>query len=111
MIINTFISQLLDKLSNISPRLEDSTIKLHIQIELQDEYAMNLLNYFVMLQPEYKYHWILLKNNNFRQQKILEIAKLVEFIDLQIYLISNNLLNKDEILWLDDAIHEVLIDN
>ena len=109
MLVNEFITLLLNKLELTVPRVRDACLKLHIQIELQNDFAFNLINYFIMLQPEYKYHWELIESN-IVNTNFLEISKLGEFLDLQMYFVSNNLLEPYEAIWLEDAIHEVLVD-
>jgi hypothetical protein len=110
MLVNEFISNLLNTLGLAVPRIRDSMVKLHIQFELQNDLVFHLLNYFIMLQPEYKYNWNLLENN-ISNDNYKQISEMSQYLDLQMYLVSKQLLDSNEVIWLDDTIHQVLIDS
>ena len=108
MLVNEFIDKMLVCLSLVIPRLEDPISRLQIQTEMQNDTAYRLISYFTMLQPEYKYFW---KQINAHQPVSirLDITSMNQYQELCDYLITWKLLTPDDIIWLDDAIHEVLI--
>ena len=55
-------NKILLKLSLANPRLRCSITRLHIQIEMQCSNIQCLIEYFLILQPEYQYHWNLYPN-------------------------------------------------
>ena len=107
MLVNHFIDKMLECLSQVLPRLQDTIIRLQIQTEMQNRLTFDLITYFIMLQPEYNYNWQRL-NSHGTVPSIIEITSLPQFQELQLYMISAELLTVAEAAWLDDAIHEVL---
>ena len=108
MRVNVFIDKLLELMSNPIQRLEDSQERLYIQLSLQNDYIYNLINHFIKILPTYKYSW-----NLFQSQKIVSFTNIdtcYEYLALRDYLLTNNIFNNDEVLWLDDAIHEILVE-
>ena len=106
---NKFIDTILNKLSLANPRLRCPLTRLHIQIEMQYPSVQSLIQYFLMLQPEYQYHWNLYPNtNNIRGYNLINIPA---FIQLKNHLTGQKLLSFDEADWLEDAIHETLMDD
>ena len=115
MLYNEFIEKMLDIMSAPIPRLRNSQERLAIQIKLQNTYVFNLLNYFMMLKPEYKYNWDMMQSRTYNALqgdylRFNNISKFSEFQDFHNYLITNNIFNVEEAEWLDDAIHEILVD-
>lgn len=109
MACNNFIDKLLIKLSLVNPRLRCPLTRLQIQLEMQYPIVQNLIQYFLMLQPEYQYHWNLYQNtNNIRGYNLTNIS---EFEQLLNHLTCYKLLSFDEADWLEDAIHETLLDD
>lgn len=108
---NKFIEKVLEKLAGISPRLECSITRLQIQIELQYEDIQQLIAFFLMLQPEYSYYWLRINTREITSPKItLNITQFGEFVGLYNYLLDKKLLTEDEAIWLDDAIHDTLLE-
>ncbi len=108
---NKFIEKVLEKLSEISPRLECSITRLQIQIELQYGYIQQLIAFFLMLQPEYSYNWSRIDKNEVISPKIiLDITQFGEFFNLYNYMLDRQLLTTDEAIWLEDAIHDTLLE-
>ena len=108
MACNDFIIQLLDKLSLVNPRLRCPITRLQIQIEMQYPSVLFIIEYFLMLKPEYQYNWSHCINP--QNYKAIIIAELPAFEDLKTYITEQKLLTYDEAGWLDDAIHETLLD-
>jgi hypothetical protein len=106
---NQFIDKLLKLLSLVNPRLRCPITKLHIQIEMQYYNVQSLINYFIMLQPEYKYNWKLYHNVNPKVEIFL--TNISAFNELKDYMTREKLLTLDEAEWLEDALHETLIDD
>lgn len=95
------------------PRLRNSQERLTIQIELQNNYIFSLINYFMMLKPEYKYNWDMMQqrySSHGDYAKFHNISKFSEFQEFHNYMITNNIFNFVEAEWLEDAIHEILVD-
>ena len=106
---NKFIDSVLHKLSLANPRLRCPITRLHIQIEMQCPNVQNLIEYFLMLQPDYQYHWNLYRNiNNIQGYNLTNISA---FEHLKDYMTYQKLLSFDEADWLEDAIHETLLDD
>ena len=107
MLVNTFIDKMLTVLSYTNARLECAITRLHIQTEMQNREAFSLINYFIMLIPEYKYHW-----NRIDARETIEfpyqISGIIQFQELQMYMIVNELLTPGEAMWLEDTIHQIL---
>jgi hypothetical protein len=108
MLVNEFIDKMLKCLSRISDRLQDPLSRLQIQAEMQNQEAFDLITYFIRLQPEYVYNWKLI-NARKTVASLIDLTSLSQFQFLELYMASNQLLDEDEIVWLDDAIHDVLI--
>ncbi len=106
---NKFIDKVLYKLSLVNPRLRCPLTRLQIQIEMQYPEVLFMIQYFIMLQPEYKYCWT--QNCKLELAHSYNLIIIPEFLHLKEYFISRNLLNSDEADWLEDAIHETLIDD
>ena len=113
MLCNDFIDKMLSLMSNPIPRLRNSLECLHIQIELQNNYVYNLINYFIMLMPEYKYNWEsmqIMENRGQIYKNFNSIEKCYKFQDFHSYLLNHNIFNQEEAVWLEDAIHEILVE-
>jgi len=67
-----------------------------------------LIEYFLMLQPEYYYSW----NQHHIRNYICgyNLTNIPAFLELKDYMTSQKLLYFDEADWLEDAIHETLLD-
>lgn len=105
---NNFIDKVLLKLSLVNIRLRCSLTRLHIQIEMQSPYILSLIQDFIILQPEYQFIWNL---NNKNYIPAYDLTNIPAFVQLKDYLTGQNLLSFDEAEWLDDAIHETLLDD
>jgi len=106
---NKFIDKMLLKLALVNPRLRCPLTRLHIQIEMQYPRCQSIIHYFLMLQPEYQYHWNLYPNTN--RIRGYNLTQMPIFEQLNNYLTGQKLLTFDEVDWLDDAIHETLLDD
>ena len=104
---NKFIDRMLLKLSLVNPRLRCPLTKLHIQIEMQYSRCQSLIQHFLILQPEYRYHWNVLTNTN--HIRCYNLIQMPIFKELQNYLTGQQLLTFDEADWLEDTIHEILV--
>ena len=104
---NKFIDRVLLRLSLVNSRLRCPLTRLHIQIEMQYPSVLSLIQYFLMLQPEYKYHWNLYPNTN--HIRSYNLTNISAFEQLKNYLTGQKLLSFDEADWLEDAIHETLL--
>ncbi len=94
-------------------RLRNSQERLTIQIELQNTYIFTLINYFMMLKPVYKYNWDMMQQRYSSYgdyAKFHNISKFSEFQEFHNYMITNNIFDFVEAEWLEDAIHEILVD-
>jgi hypothetical protein len=112
---------MLDNMSAPIPRLRNSQERLAIQLELQNTYIFNLINYFIMIKLEYKYNWDnMQKKNTFQgafqgafQGDYLSfhnISKFSQFMEFHNYMITNNIFDFEEAEWLEDAIQEILVE-
>jgi len=113
MLCNEFITKMLELMSNPIPRLRNPQESLCIQIELQNYYVSNLIKYFIMLMPEYKYNWDILQimeNRGEIYNNFTSIENIYEFQEFRSYLLAQNIFNHDEVNWLEDAIHEILVE-
>jgi hypothetical protein len=106
---NKFIDRVLLRLSLANPRLRCPRTRLHIQIEMQYPSVMSLIEYFLILQPEYRYLWNFCPRPNINQ--LYNLTNMSQFEKLKNYLTGQKLLTFDEADWLDDAIHETLLDD
>ena len=106
---NKFIDSVLLRLSLANPRLRCPLTRLHIQIEMQYPSVMSLIEYFLILQPEYKYHWN--SHHGIYRPYNLNLTNISQFEKLRNHLTGQKLLTFDEADWLDDAIHETLLDD
>jgi hypothetical protein len=68
---NKFIDNVLNKLSLTNPRLRCPLTRLHIQIEMQYPTVQFLINYFIMLKPEYQYHWKIYNTDNYIRENYI----------------------------------------
>ena len=124
---NKFIEKFLMNLSLANPRLRCPLTRLHIQIEMQSPSVQSLIQYFLMLQPEYQYNlrnlgslktssvlnMSVLDNTLLTNTSVLDntlLTNIAEFVQLKDYLTGQKLLYFDEADWLEDAIHETLLD-
>jgi len=131
---NTFITIILQNLSLISERLQDDITQLHILMEMNNEYVFEIINYFLQIQPEYNRVWdmvdkqyimisnidsttghynYLLDTSNENEINItpITITNLEQFKNLYIYLENKKILNENELIWLDDSIHNAMRNN
>jgi hypothetical protein len=106
---NKFIDKILLKLSLTNPRLQCPITRLHIQIEMQYSTIQFIINYLIMLQPEYRYNWKINKHAEYKC--MLYLCNIPAFEELKTYMTKEKLLSFDEADWLDDAIHEILVDD
>lgn len=109
MACNKFIEKVLYKLSLTNPRLRCHLTRLHIQIEMQYPSVLNIIQYFLTFQSEYRYHWNLYPNIN--QILGYNLTNILAFKQLKDYMTAQKLISFDEAEWLEDAIHETLVDN
>lgn len=106
---NKFIDRMLQRLALVNPRLRCFLTRLHIQIEMQYSICQSLIQQFLILQPEYRYHWNLLTDiNRIHGYNLIQMSI---FEQLKNYLTGQKLLTFDEADWLEDAIHETLVDD
>jgi hypothetical protein len=66
-----------------------------------------------MLMPEYKYNWDILQimeNRGEIYNNFTSIENIYEFQEFRSYLLAQNIFNHDEVDWLEDAIHEILVE-
>jgi hypothetical protein len=113
MLFNEFIDKMLSLMSMPIPRLRNTQECLAIQLELQNNYVSNLVKYFIMLMPEYKYNWENLQHKGHSTSTYVNfksIDKYMEYNAFHTYLLANNIFNLDEVEWLEDAIHEILVE-
>jgi hypothetical protein len=113
MLFNEFIDKMLDNMSAPIPRLRNPLERLTIQFELQNDYVFNFINYFMMLLPEYRYNWHIMQKNDSLNGDYLSfhnISNFSEFIEFHNYMVTHNIFNFDEAEWLEDAIHEILVE-
>jgi len=106
---NKFIDRVLLRLSLANPRLRCPQTRLHIQIEMQYPSVMSLIEYFLILQPEYRHLWNYHPRPNINQ--LYNLTNMSQFEKLRNHLTGQKLLTFDEADWLDDAIHETLLDD
>lgn len=113
MLANEFIDKLLEKLAFMSFRLQDSMTRLQIQFEMQNLQVLEYINYFISIIPEYKHKWqqIATRQEYYQDIELVYIYTLPQFQELCNFLQARKLLLDSEILWLDDAIHEVIIES
>lgn len=109
MACNKFIEIVLYKLSLTNLRLRCPLTRLHIQIEMQYPSVQNLIYYFLTFQSEYRYHWNLHPNTN--QICGYNLTNILAFQQLKNYMVGQKLISFDEADWLEDAIHETLVDD
>jgi hypothetical protein len=106
---NKFIDKVLYKLSLVNPRLQCSLTRLYIQIELQYDFLQLIIQYFLTLQPKYQDYW---NQHNLRNQiQCYYLTNIPEFIQLKEHMTGQKILSHDEADWLEDAIHETLLDD
>jgi len=115
ILFNEFIDKLLSLLANTIPRLRNAQECLLIQNILQNDCVCNLINNLIIIIPEYKNNWNRLQNkenyididfaNNFTP-----INNFYEFQTFYDYVLTHNIFNHEEADWLDDAIHEILVE-
>ena len=113
MLCNAFIAIILELMSNPIPRLRDPLERLSIQIELQTDYIYRFVKYFIMIMPEYKYNWDILQimeNRGEIYNNFTSIENIYQFQEFRSYLLAQNIFNYEEIVWLEDAIHEILVE-
>jgi hypothetical protein len=107
MACNGFVDKMLAKLALVNPRLRCPLTRLHIQIEMQYPIVRSIIQYFLMLQAEYRYHWNLYPTTNAISG--YNLIQIQAFIQLRDHMTGQKLLTFDEADWLEDAIHETLI--
>jgi len=105
MTVNKFIDEILLQLSLVNPRLRCPITRLQIQIEMQYPYLHSLFQYFIDIKSNYKEIW----NSRTTTNKI-QLVDLYAFTQIKDYMYRQKLLTLDEIEWLEDSIHEVLMD-
>ena len=116
MLFNTFIDKMLDLMSNPIMRLRDSQERLTIQFQLQNTYLAEIVNYFMEIRKEYKYNWDCIQANHNTMEKgenymnFNNISHFYEFQEFYDYMITNKIFNYDEAEWLEDAVHEILVE-
>lgn len=109
-----FIKNLINILSWPNQRLQDSDIQtnlihvltIRLTLDIQD-----VIKYFIDIKSEYKKIWNNIDQNiSINERKIeKDISVMPQYMILYQYLASNNYLLIDELEWLDDALHEVLV--
>jgi hypothetical protein len=118
MLYNEFIEKMLVLMSYPIPRLRNAQERLAIQIELQNSYLFEIVEYFMMIKNEYKYNWDIFQNNGNNINKengekymdFKNISHHYEFQEFYDYMITNKVFSYDDAEWLEDAIHEILIE-
>ena len=103
MSVNAFIEKLIIKMSHPIPRLRDPMEQLHIQIEMQDFDVNLIVSFLLMKKPEYKYNWGFVKAGTH-----FDDASVKEYI--QQLLVQMKIFNTEEVEWVDDAVHEILVE-
>ena len=107
-----FLDKLLELLSWPNSRLRNLNIRNQISRNLLVLYNTyipeihNTIKYFITIRSSYKHLW----NNGKPYREFIEINKMQEYMILYQYLACNNYLYLEELEWLDDAIHEVLLE-
>ena len=123
---NDFLVKLLNLLATQIVRLQDPLIKLQIQIELNKNDVFEIIQYFIEISGKYKEFWDHLNRNiklmeitqynnsivsiNNNDINTYQIQNSREFRYLHEYLLKNKIFNSEELEWLDDAIHDILVD-
>jgi len=123
---NEFLVKLLNLLATQIVRLQDPVIKLQIQIELNKNDVFEIIQYFIDISGKYKEFWDHLNRNiklmeitqynnsivsiNNNDINTYQIQNSREFRYLHEYLLKNKIFNSEELEWLDDAIHDILVD-
>ena len=123
---NDFLVKLLNLLATQIVRLQDPLIKLQIQIELNKNDVFEIIQYFIDISGKYKEFWDHLNRNiklieitqynnsivsiNNNDINTYQIQNSREFRYLHKYLLKNKIFNSEELEWLDDAIHDILVD-
>jgi len=123
---NDFLVKLLNLLATQIVRLQDPLIKLQIQIELNKNDVFEIIQYFIDISGKYKEFWDHLNRNiklmeitqynnsivsiNNNDINTYQIQNSREFRYLHEYLLKNKIFNSEELEWLDDAIHDILVD-
>ena len=123
---NEFLVKLLNLLATQIVRLQDPLIKLQIQIELNKNDVFEIIQYFIDISGKYKEFWDHLNRNiklmeitqynnsivsiNNNDINTYQIQNSREFRYLHEYLLKNKIFNSEELEWLDDAIHDILVD-
>jgi uncharacterized membrane protein len=115
MLFNEFIDKMLCLMAYPIPRLRNQQEKLSIQFEIQNDYLYKIVMYFIQIQQEYKHNWVLYQNNHNQIQKtekkkFKNINNFNEFQQFYEYMIKNKIFNYDEAEWIEDAIHEILVE-
>jgi len=111
--MSDFLYKILKKLGLISPRLTDEIIykiinKIDNIFKYDDDFNM-IINYFIDIKIKYVDEWNKLQEFK-KSETYKSIDKYENFIIFKTLLQSINILNKDELIFLDDAIHEYLIE-
>jgi hypothetical protein len=116
MFFNEFIDKMLCLMAYPIPRLRNQQERLSIQLEIQNNYLFNIVKYFIQIKLEYKYDWNLYQNNynellkNNKYTKFKNITHFNEFQEFYNYMITKNIFNYDEAEFIEDAIHEILVE-
>lgn len=107
MLCNDFIINFLNFMSYLCTRLQDDSIKLHIQIELNNHQIFTYINFFQNIKNEYQYKWHQVELNV--SKDTYDIVKTKEYKGFYKFITDKKLFTNDELEWVEDAIHEVLI--
>lgn len=113
MLYNEFIDKMLVLMSHPINRLRNPVERMTIQFNLQNTYLYKIFEYFMQIKTEYKYNWYIFQCNENRNEKYLKfnnVSHYYEFQEFYDYMITNNVFNFDEAEWLEDAIHEILVE-
>jgi len=114
MSFNDFISAMLNLLAQPIKRLRNPLESLSIQIDLQNNTIFRIIHYFIKIKPKYKYMWetqMLEQRDNYNKSNNFQsIDNYNEFKEFYSYMITNNIFSYEEAEWLEDAIHDILVD-
>ena len=124
MTCNKFLEKIIELLATQFMRLRDPITQIQIQIELNTPEVFEIISYFITISGKYKSFWNNLNGHvnvlDFKNcsdsvikiydMNMYQITNSHQFNYLYKYLKENNILNKEELDWLHDAIHDILMD-
>jgi hypothetical protein len=110
MSVNKFLQTMIDKMSFPIPRLRKPEEQITVILQLYTEEIFQIISFILIKKSEYKYNWSNIKTlcyqNNYTEDN--ELKKYINY--LKEMSINCNAMNFEEADWIDDAVHEILID-